>query len=103
MENKVVMENITPEFVQKVIAFQKKVCVSKERPNDFGGFKYRSLEDILDKSKPAAAELGLLMFLSDDIVTRQWQNEVRFYAEVLTGRTMGKTKGMNRRNPRQTR
>ena len=28
LESKVIMENLTPEFVQKVIALQKKVCVS---------------------------------------------------------------------------
>ena len=91
LESKVIMENLTPEFVQKVIALQKKVCVSKDRPNTFGGFKYRALEDILDKSKPAAAELGLLMFLSDDIVTRQWQDEVRFYAEATVVLTDGRS------------
>ena len=87
MENEVKMitEKLTPEFVQKVIALQKKVFVGKEHANDFGGFNYRSMEDILDKSKPAAAEIGLLLFLTDDIVMRG----NRFYVEATAVLTDG--------------
>ena len=80
-----ITENLTPEFVQKVIALQKRVCVSKDRPNEFGGFNYRSMEDILDKSKPAAADIGLLLFLTDDVVTRG----NRFYVEATAVLTDG--------------
>ena len=47
MENvKTIVENLTPEFVQNVIALQKKVYVGKNRNNTFADFKYRSLDDI---------------------------------------------------------
>ena len=100
MENgaRVVAEKLTPEFVQKVIVLQKRVHVGKERDNTFADFKYRSIDDIFQKTKPAAAELGLLLFLTDSMVVRG----NRFYVEatafcrpaappgISTGRTMGK-------------
>ena len=87
MENeaRVIVEKLTPEFVQKVVALQKKVYVGKDRDNTFADFKYRSLDDIFQKTKPAAAELGLLLFLTDDVVVRG----NRFYVEATAVLTDG--------------
>lgn len=88
MENvKTIVENLTPEFVQNVIALQKKVYVGKNRNNTFADFKYRSLDDIFQKTKPAAAELGLLLFMTDEVVVRG----NRFYVEATAVLTDGKS------------
>ena len=88
MENvKTIVENLTPEFVQNVIALQKKVYVGKNRNNTFADFMYRSLDDIFQKTKPAAAELGLLLFMTDEVVVRG----NRFYVEATAVLTDGKS------------
>ena len=90
MENearKTIVENLTPEFVQKVIELQKRVYVDKTRPNEFGNFMYRSLDDIFQKTKPAAAELGLLLFVTDEVAVRG----NRFYVEATAILTDGKS------------
>lgn len=45
---------------------QKTLKVSKSQRNDFGGFNYRSCEDILEAVKPLLGELTLLM--SDKVI-----------------------------------
>lgn len=40
----------------------------KGRSNDFGGFRYRKAEDILEAVKPLLLPLGIAVMLSDEIV-----------------------------------
>lgn len=46
---------------------QKKLKAPKNRINKFGGFKYRSCEDILEGVKPILSELNAAVIISDDI------------------------------------
>ncbi|WP_300969883.1 ERF family protein [Porphyromonas vaginalis] len=47
---------------------QSELKAPKGQYNKFGGFKYRSCEDILEAVKPLLKELGLVLLITDDIV-----------------------------------
>ena len=51
----------------KLANVQKELVVPKGKKNQFGGFCYRSVEDILVAVKPICLENGLLLTLSDDV------------------------------------
>lgn len=50
---------------EKLINIQQKLKVPKDQSNDFGGFKYRNIEDIEDKVKPLLAEYKLTLRFED--------------------------------------
>ena len=53
---------------EKLSAIQQQVKAPKNQTNDFGGFNYRSCEDILEVAKPIIAENKTVLYLTDDIV-----------------------------------
>lgn len=56
------------EIHKRLGAIQTELKAPKGQFNKFGGYKYRSAEDILEAVKPLLAKHGLLLTLSDDIV-----------------------------------
>lgn len=54
--------------MKKLAELQLKLKAPKNQFNKFGEYRYRSCEDIVEAVKPIAAELGLFLTLSDDIV-----------------------------------
>lgn len=52
---------------EKLLKVQTALKAPKNRPNDFGKYKYRSAEDILGAVKPLLAEQGLALYLTDEI------------------------------------
>lgn len=52
---------------EKLLAIQTKLKAPKGQYNKFGGFNYRSAEDILEAVKPLNAEQGLLLTITDEI------------------------------------
>ena len=52
---------------EKLAQVQGELNVPKENVNKFGGYNYRSCEDILEKAKPLCVSHGLLLTISDDI------------------------------------
>lgn len=54
--------------MNKLVALQSKIKVPKTQENKFGGYKYRSCEDILEAVKPLLAEMDLSLIISDEIV-----------------------------------
>lgn len=57
-----------PSLVQKLGAIQLKLKAPKNQRNKFGGYNYRSAEDILEAVKPLAIANGALVNITDDIV-----------------------------------
>lgn len=57
---------------------QAKLKAPKNQRNNFGGFNYRSCEDILEALKPVLAEYGAAILLSDEIV----QAGARWYVKA---------------------
>lgn len=55
-------------FIERVIAVQSQLKAPKNQRNDFGGFNYRSCEDILEAVKPLLKAEGLCLTITDDIV-----------------------------------
>lgn len=78
-------------FYQRLLDVQTQLKAPKGRTNKFGGYKYRSCEDILKAAKPLLKEAGLLLTLSDKIV----EIEGRYYVEATAGAidTMGSSTG----------
>lgn len=55
-------------FAERLGQVQLMLKAPKSRMNDFGGYSYRSTEDILEAVKPLLLEYRLLLVISDDIV-----------------------------------
>lgn len=51
----------------KLSEIQKVLKAPKGQYNNFGGYKYRSCEDIIEAVKPLCAEFGTVLTLSDDV------------------------------------
>ena len=51
-----------------LVEIQRKLKAPKNRQNTFGGFSYRSCEDILEALKPILAEHDAVMTISDQII-----------------------------------
>jgi len=55
---------------QKLQGIQSSLIAPKGQTNKFGGYKYRSCEDILTALKPLLAEWGCCLIISDEIVEK---------------------------------
>lgn len=55
-------------FAQKVADIQARLKAPKGQFNKFGGYKYRSCEDILEAVKPLLKEHGLVLTLTDEVI-----------------------------------
>ena len=51
---------------EALMAVQSELKAPKGQMNTFGGYKYRSCEDILEAVKPILKEHGLLLTISDE-------------------------------------
>lgn len=58
-------------FKERLLDVQAKLKAPKGQENKFGGYKYRSCEDILEAVKPLLAENGLLLTLTDMVVGQE--------------------------------
>ena len=54
--------------MERLLATQAALKAPKSQENKFGGYKYRSCEDILEAVKPLLAENGLLLLVTDEPV-----------------------------------
>lgn len=53
---------------EKLAAIQSQIKAPKDKSNDFGGYKYRSAEQIFEAFKPFGAQYKLVLTVSDDVV-----------------------------------
>lgn len=53
---------------EKLLQIQMELVAPKNQWNDFGGYKYRSCEDILEGLKPCLSKVKAAVTLSDDLV-----------------------------------
>ena len=56
------------EFKEKLKSIQMELKAPKQLPNKFGGYSYRSAEQILTALKPLLEKYSILMTMSDEIV-----------------------------------
>lgn len=57
-------------IIEILIAIQSKIDVPKSRENTFGGYMYRSAEDIWNAAKPLFAQYGLFVMCTDRVEER---------------------------------
>jgi hypothetical protein len=54
--------------MEELLRIQSGLNVPKNQRNDFGGFNYRSAEDILEAVKPLLKDEGCILTISDELV-----------------------------------
>lgn len=64
MENK---QNTKPTIYELLAKIQKKAKVAKNNKNDFGGYNYRTLENILAIIRPLCCDAGLALTINDEL------------------------------------
>jgi len=74
-------------LIEKMVNIQSKLHAPKGQINDFGNFKYRSCEDIVEAVKPLLAEEGLILLIYDEIVLIGDRYYVKAHAEITDGET----------------
>ena len=73
------------EFIKKVAKVQSELKAPKNQRNNFGGYNYRSCEDILEAVKPLLTSQGLVLTVCDEIV----QVGERYYVKATATITDG--------------
>ena len=69
----------------RLIAVQAALKAPKGQYNKFGGYKYRSCEDILEAVKPLLADQGLTLTLTDEVLDIGGWHYVQATATVSNG------------------
>lgn len=73
-------------LVKSLIEIQNRLKVPKSQFNEFGGYHYRSAEDILEAVKPLNAEKGLLLTLTDEPVVIGDRHYIKATATITDGK-----------------
>lgn len=71
------------DFLMKLSEIQRKMKAPKSKYNEFGNFRYRSAEDILEAFKPYEEEYKVLMIIRDDVVPVGDRVYVKATAQIL--------------------
>lgn len=77
---------MSEELNAELVKIQHDLKAPKDQRNNFGGYSYRSLENILESVKPLLAEAGLSIILSDDIVEVGGKAYVKATATISDGK-----------------
>ncbi len=59
---------MSKNIAQKLMGIQANLKAPKGQTNKFGGYKYRSAEDIVESVKPLLEKFGATLMLSDEVV-----------------------------------
>lgn len=70
---------------EKLIQIQAKLKAPKDKTNNFGGYKYRSCESILEAVKPLLKTVGCTLTISDSIAETGGRIYVMARAELSDG------------------
>lgn len=74
---------------EKLVEIQNKLKVSKDNYNEFGKYKYRSCEDILEAVKPLLNELKCMLTLHDEVVLIGDRYYIKACASLLDVEELG--------------
>ena len=69
--------------MKRIIEIQQKIKVPKGQFNSFGGYKYRSCEDILESVKPLLKAQSLLLVLNDEMISLNDRYYVKATATIF--------------------
>lgn len=70
---------------EKLSKIQAELKAPKNQYNDFGKYKYRSCEDILEAVKPICQKNGCVLVLSDEVVNLDGRYYVKATAMLIDG------------------
>lgn len=70
----------------ELVAVQAALKAPKGQFNEFGGYRYRSCEDVLEAAKPLLSEHGLLLTLTDEPVEVGGRVYIKATASVSDGK-----------------
>lgn len=73
-------------MVKALIKVQAELKAPKNQVNKFGGYSFRSCEDIFKAAKPLTTKNGLLLTLSDEVVTILDRFYIKATARVTDGK-----------------
>ena len=76
-------------LLEKLMHIQQQLKAPKGQVNEFGGFNYRSLEDILKDLKPLLKETGCVVTFSDDIISFDHSQPSRTFIKTTVTITDG--------------
>lgn len=76
---------------EKLLNVQTELKAPKGQYNNFGKYKYRSCEDILEALKPVLEKNKLTMYISDDIVVINERYYVKAIVYLINSEKMGET------------
>ena len=82
------------ELLTKLSAIQHELKAPKGQYNSFGGYYYRSCEDILEAAKPILSKQGCTMYISDEMVCIGDRNYIKAtvtLTEIETGDSVSNT------------
>ena len=88
------MENI--DFYKKLMRIQSDLKAPKGQKNAFGGYKYRSCEDILEAVKPLLRREEMILIISDELVSVEGRVYIKATATVSDGITFMKAEALAR-------
>lgn len=71
--------------MRRLIDIQNELKAPKNQRNNFGGYNYRSCEDILEAVKPLLKKHGLALIISDEVCNIGERYYVRAVAQLLDG------------------
>lgn len=74
---------------EKLLTLQQKLKAPKGQYSDFGGYYYRSCEDITEAAKPLLEEVKAVLLLTDEIVTVGGRIYVKAVAKLLDAESDG--------------
>lgn len=75
------------ELIDKLSLIQAELKAPKNQTNKFGGYSYRSCEDILNAVKPLLKEQKLILTLSDELIQTPTGNYIKVTAMLSDGKT----------------
>jgi hypothetical protein len=83
-------------FIEKLKKIQSELNAPKDAFNTFGKYYYRSAESILKAIKPLLAETGLVLTVSDDIISVSDRIYVKATAKITDGERTVETSALAR-------
>lgn len=78
-------------LIQKLAVIQSELKAPKNQRNKFGGYNYRSAEDILEAVKPLAIKHGAVVHISDEVVQVGERIYVKAHVSLFDMDEMGKS------------
>lgn len=84
--------------MKRLIEIQDELKAPKGQYNSFGGYKYRSCEDILEAVKPILKEKGLALIITDELTAVNLRYYVKATVQLLddTGKVIASTSAFAR-------